>query len=209
MKIVFALVIFVAGLLLTLNIAILLSSTSAYGSPVPFCSGSILTILAALYPLLLKKSEKNLPKVEPVDLTECVMCSHEKGDGDTYKYFIVNVGETTRTVGWHVRMYTTTYYLHGDKSGFLCRSCYLKSLLFSEFGLFTIGLPLIICLATLSLLGLLVPFVYLGITTAAFGTKYYLEKFWDRALIRLHRSTYKGLLLLDREKANRLGIKGA
>lgn len=199
LKILSAPVIFVGGLLLTLNIAILLSSTSAFGNPIPFCSGSVITVLAALSPLLLKKAESKLPQVDPVDRIECVKCSLEKGDGNLYKFFIVNQGETTRTAAWQGRVYKTTYHLHGEKSGYMCRSCFIKSLLVSEFGLFTVGLPLIICVATLSPLGLFVPFLYLGITTAAFGRKYYLEKFGDRALIRLWRSTYKGFLLLDRE----------
>ncbi len=158
---------------------------------------------------------------------ECQVCNQEKKTGKTYKFFAAIEGKTTsQKTGFKQWAYTTPYQLVGEKAGFVCRACFLKSLLFSDVGLILIGIPF------LTLIGLLGGGTFLeklgiGLALAAFalladftlhsanfGANYFFAKHGDRALIRrwrkepefiLHSLTTGGVFI-DRARAKRIGF---
>ena len=146
---------------------------------------------------------------------KCQVCQKEKEKGKEYKFLAYLVGETTRKkTGYKEYTYTTPYDLIDKQSGFVCRTCYWKSLLLSEVTLIMIAGPLLLILGDND--GAIAPGnIFLGLVLSCCalvmyllftgGFYYCLDKYGDRALIRLWRKDpkykKKGVKLLDRSKA--------
>ena len=149
---------------------------------------------------------------------KCQACKQISNNGETYKFFVVNVGETTRTkTGFKEYTYTTPYQVVGEEADFICRNCYLKSLLISDVGLIMIAVPVISVFFQLSdtffeslVMGIIGGVLFLGLDIVISGWKYFFEKYGDRVLIRVWRKKpeYKNYELYDRAKAVSIGLKG-
>jgi hypothetical protein len=149
---------------------------------------------------------------------KCQVCRQESKTGNTYRFLSTIRGETTRKkTGFKEYTYTTPYLLVGEKRGFVCRTCFLKSLLFSDVGLILIVVPLLSLIMLFDtfleslIIGLFLAGLVLFVDIVLSGGHYFFAKYGDRALIRVWRKDpeYKDYELLDRAKAAKIGlIKG-
>ena len=146
----------------------------------------------------------------------CVSCGKDKEKGDQYTFYYANQGDTEKEkTGFKEYTYTTHYFNIQSKSGYVCSSCYLKSLLLSDVGLILIGVPLFLVASQMGdtfletlIYGILLAPLVLFLDILGFGTSYFFKKYGDRVLIRIHRKKLRkeGYIVVDRAKAVKLNF---